>query len=141
MRNPLFRTRMTEMLGIRHPILCGGMGPGISDASYVAAVVNAGGVGFIVASGYPDADQFSEELRKCRQLTSGKRFGVNLYISGQPDAARRLQEQIRILADEDVFVSKPPGGAPRQSFRPFKSPVSKCCTKSQLFDTPGQPNA
>jgi len=54
MRSPLFKTRITEMLGIRHPILCGGMGPGVSDATYVAAVVNAGGMGFIVASAYPD---------------------------------------------------------------------------------------
>ena len=44
MRAPLFNTRITEMLGIRHPILCGGMGPGVSDARYVAAVVNAGGM-------------------------------------------------------------------------------------------------
>ena len=54
MRPALFRTRITEMLGIRHPILAGGMGPRVSDARYVAAVVNAGGMGFIVAAGFPD---------------------------------------------------------------------------------------
>jgi len=112
MRNQLFKTRITEMLGIRHPILCGGMGPGVSDATYVAAVVNAGGMGFIVASAYPDLEQFREELHKCRQLTSGKRFGVNLYISGQPNAASLLQEQVRILAEEDVLCVETSGGSP-----------------------------
>ncbi|MGH8484357.1 MAG: nitronate monooxygenase, partial [Pseudomonas sp.] len=81
MRSPLFNTRITQMLGIRHPILCGGMGPGVSDAAYVAAVVNAGGMGFIAAAGFSDQAEFREQLRKCRQLTSGKGFGVNLYIS------------------------------------------------------------
>src|SRR5581483_3573002 len=56
MRPPLFKTRITELLGIRHPILCGGMGPGVSDARYVAAVVNAGGMGFIMALGWSDPE-------------------------------------------------------------------------------------
>ncbi|WP_372028438.1 NAD(P)H-dependent flavin oxidoreductase [Pseudomonas kurunegalensis] len=112
MRSPLFKTRITEMLGIRHPILCGGMGPGVSDATYVAAVVNAGGMGFIVASAYPDPEQFREELRKCRQLAPGKRFGVNLYISGQPNAANRMREQVRILAEENVICVETSGGSP-----------------------------
>ena len=80
MRETLFRTRITELLGIRHPILCGGLGPGVSDAPYVAAVVNAGGMGFIMALGWPDPESFRAELRKCAALTGGKPFGVNLYI-------------------------------------------------------------
>ena len=39
MRSPMFKTRITEMLDIRHPILCGGMGPSVSEATYVAAVL------------------------------------------------------------------------------------------------------
>lgn len=112
MRSPLFKTRITEMLDIRHPILCGGMGPSVSDATYVAAVVNAGGMGFIVAAGFPDPEELREQLRKCRQLTSGKRFGVNLYISGQAKGANRLQEQVRILAEEDVLCVETSGASP-----------------------------
>lgn len=52
-RSQMFKTRITELLGISHPILCGGMGPGVSDADYVAAVVNVGGIGFIAAAGFP----------------------------------------------------------------------------------------
>lgn len=112
MRRQFFKTRITEMLGIRHPILCGGMGPGVSDARYVAAVVNAGGMGFIVAAGFPDPEEFRAQLRKCRELTSGKGFGVNLYISGQANAAERLQEQVRILAEEEVLCVETSGGSP-----------------------------
>ena len=114
MRRQLFKTRITEMLGIRHPILCGGMGPSVSDASYVAAVVNAGGMGFIVAAGFPDAEELRVQLRKCRELTSGKGFGVNLYISGQENAAERLHEQVRILAEEEVLCVETSGGSPER---------------------------
>ncbi|WP_218583515.1 nitronate monooxygenase [Pseudomonas sp. C1C7] len=112
MRSQLFKTRITEMLGIRHPILCGGMGPGVSDANYVAAVVNAGGMGFIVAAGFPDPHVFREQLRKCRELTSGKGFGVNLYISGQAEATERLQEHVKLLAEERVLCVETSGASP-----------------------------
>jgi NAD(P)H-dependent flavin oxidoreductase YrpB (nitropropane dioxygenase family) len=46
MTGQLFKTRLTEMLGIEHPILCGGM-MWLSDARLVAGVVNAGAMGFI----------------------------------------------------------------------------------------------
>ena len=44
-----FKTKITEMLGIEHPILCGGM-QWISRAEIVAEVGNAGGIGFIAPS-------------------------------------------------------------------------------------------
>ncbi|TLX70644.1 nitronate monooxygenase [Pseudomonas nicosulfuronedens] len=112
MREALFKTRITELLGIRHPILCGGMGPRVSDADYVAAVVNAGGMGFIVAAGFPDPDEFREQLRRCRQLTAGKGFGVNLYISRQAGGAERLQRQLEILTEEGVHCVETAGASP-----------------------------
>src|SRR5271167_4071417 len=90
-RDQLFKTKITELLGIAHPILCGGLGPGVSDARYVAAVVNAGGMGFIMALGWTDPDEFRVELRRCRELTAGKPFGVNLYISRQAGGAERAR--------------------------------------------------
>jgi nitronate monooxygenase len=70
-RPPLFRTRITDLFGIRHPILCGGF-IWLADAAYVAAVVNAGGMGFITALSFPDsAEDFRREIRKCRALTKG----------------------------------------------------------------------
>jgi NADH:quinone reductase (non-electrogenic) len=62
MRPASFRTRITELLGIRHPILAGGLGPKVSDARFVAAVVNAGGMGFIVGAGFPEPAEFRSQL-------------------------------------------------------------------------------
>jgi nitronate monooxygenase len=112
MRPALFRTRITEMLGIRHPILAGGLGPRVSDARYVAAVVNAGGMGFIVAAGFPDPGEFREQLRRCRELTQGKAFGVNLYISRQEGGVDRVRRQIDILVEEGVSCVETAGASP-----------------------------
>jgi NAD(P)H-dependent flavin oxidoreductase YrpB (nitropropane dioxygenase family) len=100
MRPATFHTRITELLGIRHPVLAGGMGPKVSDARFVAAVVNAGGMGFIVAAGFPEPAEFRAQLALCRELTEGKPFGVNLYISRQSGGVDRVRRQIDILATE-----------------------------------------
>jgi NAD(P)H-dependent flavin oxidoreductase YrpB (nitropropane dioxygenase family) len=112
MRPQLFSTRITELLGIRHPILCGGLGPGVSDARYVAAVVNAGGMGFVMALGWSDPEEFRSELRKCRELTLGKPFGVNLYISRQAGGMQRAEQQIRVLCEEGVACVETAGASP-----------------------------
>jgi NAD(P)H-dependent flavin oxidoreductase YrpB (nitropropane dioxygenase family) len=112
MREPLFNTRITGLLGIAHPILCGGLGPGVSDARYVAAVVNAGGMGFIMALGWSDPEEFRAELRLCRTLTCGKPFGVNLYISRQPGGLERAKQQIRVLSEEGVSCVETAGASP-----------------------------
>lgn len=112
MRDQIFKTRITELLGIRHPILCGGLGPGVSDGRYVAAVVNAGGMGFIVHTGYDDPDQFIDEMRICRELTGGKGFGVNLYISRVPGSAEKIIARIPELVDHGCTVVETAGQSP-----------------------------
>jgi NADH:quinone reductase (non-electrogenic) len=112
MRPAQFRTRITDLLGIRHPILAGGMGPKVSDATYVAAMVNAGGMGFIVAAGFPDADEFRAQLRRCGELTNGQPFGVNLYISRQAGGVDRVKRQIDILVEEGVSCVETAGASP-----------------------------
>ena len=113
MREALFRTRLTELLGIRHPILCGGMGPAVSDARYVAAVVNAGGMGFIVSTGWGnDTEGLRDQIRACRELTGGKPFGVNLYISRQSGGLERARAQVDILREERVACVETAGASP-----------------------------
>lgn len=112
MRPQAFRSRLTELLGIRHPILCGGLGPGVSDAKYVAACVNAGAMGFIVAAGFSDPAQFRSELRLCRQLTDGKPFGVNLYISRISGGIEKTARQLDILIEEGVTCVETAGASP-----------------------------
>jgi nitronate monooxygenase len=114
MREPIFKTRITDLLGIAHPILCGGLGPGVSDARYVAAVVNAGGMGFIMALGWTDPEEFREELRLCHSLTHGRPFGVNLYISRQAGGVERARRQIRVLCEERVACVETAGASPAE---------------------------
>lgn len=72
------KTRITQLLGIRYPILQGGM-RFASRAELAAAVGNAGGLGFISAHTQPTADALRTEIKRVREL-SDKPFGVNLTV-------------------------------------------------------------
>jgi NAD(P)H-dependent flavin oxidoreductase YrpB (nitropropane dioxygenase family) len=73
-----FKTRITEMLNIEHPIVQGGM-MNVGYASLASAVSNAGGLGIITALTQPTPKALSEEIERCRSMTD-KPFGVNLTI-------------------------------------------------------------
>jgi NAD(P)H-dependent flavin oxidoreductase YrpB (nitropropane dioxygenase family) len=72
------KTRFTELFGIEHPIVQGGM-QWVGRAELVAAVANAGGLGFITALTQPTPEKLTEEIARARSLTD-KPFGVNLTI-------------------------------------------------------------
>ena len=74
--------RLNEFLGIKYPIIQGGMA-NIALGEFAAAVSNAGGLGLIASGGF-DAERIREEIKKCRALTD-KPFGVNLMLMN-PDA-------------------------------------------------------
>ena len=71
-----FKTRVTEMLGVEHPIVQGGM-QNVGYAVLASAVSNAGGLGLITALTQPSPEALAAEIEKCRSLTD-KPFGVNL---------------------------------------------------------------
>jgi nitronate monooxygenase len=70
------KTRITEMLGIEHPIIQGGMHY-VGLAELAAAVSNAGGLGIITALTQPTPELLAKEIARCRKMTD-KPFGVNL---------------------------------------------------------------
>jgi NAD(P)H-dependent flavin oxidoreductase YrpB (nitropropane dioxygenase family) len=72
------RTRVTELLGIRYPIIQGGM-QWVGRAELASAVCNAGGLGILTALTQPSPDALRNEIGRCRALTD-KPFGVNLTI-------------------------------------------------------------
>ena len=72
----MFTTRITELFGVRYPVVQGGL-MWIANAQLTSAVANAGGMGFMTALSFPDADALRDEIRKCREVTD-KPFGVNL---------------------------------------------------------------
>ncbi|MFN4222890.1 MULTISPECIES: nitronate monooxygenase family protein [Novosphingobium] len=72
------RTRITEMLGIEHPIVQGGM-QGVGVAELASAVSNAGGLGILTALTQPSPDALRAEIERCRAMTD-KPFGVNMTV-------------------------------------------------------------
>lgn len=77
-RQPAMKTRVTEMLGIRYPIVQGGM-MWVGRAEMAAAVSNAGGLGIVTALTQPTPQALLEEIERCRSMTK-EPFGVNLTI-------------------------------------------------------------
>ncbi len=76
----LFSTRLTDLFGVRHPIILGGM-QWLSRAPIVAAAARSGIMSFMTPRSYETADAFREGLAECVDLADGAPFGVNFSIS------------------------------------------------------------
>jgi NAD(P)H-dependent flavin oxidoreductase YrpB (nitropropane dioxygenase family) len=79
------KTRLTELLGIEHPVMLAGMG-GVSYSALAAAVSNAGGYGCLGASTMSSA-QLAQEIAATRALTA-KPFGVDLLTATLSSSSR-----------------------------------------------------
>ena len=112
MREQVFSTRITELFEIRHPILCGGL-QWLADARYVAAVVNAGAMGFITCLSYAgDPERFRREIRLCAELTEGRPFGVSVSIGRRPDIVELLTPLLDVMFEEKVRFIETSGNHP-----------------------------
>ena len=76
----MLRTRLTEMYGVPHPIVVGGM-MWMSRADFVAACARAGVMSFMTAKSYASPEAFTAGLERCIELAEGHPFGVNFSIS------------------------------------------------------------
>jgi NADH:quinone reductase (non-electrogenic) len=114
----MIRTRMTEMLGIEHPIVQGGM-MWVGTAEMASAVSNAGGLGIITALTQPTPDALRREIERCRAMTD-KPFGVNLTIlpsiSPPPYAEYR-----KAIIEEGITIVETAGYKPQEHVDDFKS--------------------
>jgi enoyl-[acyl-carrier protein] reductase II len=91
------KTRITELLGIKYPIVLSGMS-WVSVPEMVAAVSNAGGLG-ILATGPLDPDQTRKSIQKIKELTK-KPFGVNatlLFPGAAQNAQVALEEKVPVI--------------------------------------------
>ncbi len=100
----MIHTPICDLLGIRYPILQGGMA-WIADAELAAAVSNAGGLGIISAMN-AGGDWVRQEIRKAKSLTN-KPFGVNIML-----ASPHAEEVAQIVVEERVAVVTTGAGNP-----------------------------
>ena len=106
-------TRITALLGIEHPILGGGL-MWLSDARYVAALVNAGCMGFITPRSFDSDEAFADALDHCRELTRGLPFGVNLTLSSRPEANTGVKRWMEMALARGVRIFETAGYAPTE---------------------------
>jgi NAD(P)H-dependent flavin oxidoreductase YrpB (nitropropane dioxygenase family) len=108
---PVFRTAITELFGIEHPILLGGMHH-VGQLELVAEVVNAGAMSFITPRSFDSLLEYRDDLRRCRDLTRGRPFGVNLATSRRPGWNEGLSAWIDIAIEEGVRHFESEGASP-----------------------------
>jgi len=108
----MFKTSICEILGIKYPILQGGMA-WVATAELAAAVSNAGGLGIIGAGNAPGS-YVRDEIRKVKELTD-KPFGVNVML-----LSPFVDEVIDIVCDEKVPVITTGAGNPGKYIARFK---------------------
>jgi NAD(P)H-dependent flavin oxidoreductase YrpB (nitropropane dioxygenase family) len=95
------KTKITELFGIRYPILCGAM-MWLAKPELCAAVSNAGGLGNLTAGNYGSGDELRQAIARTRQLTD-KPFCVNLTLLPSVRIAKDLhQDYFRVCCEEKV---------------------------------------
>lgn len=123
----MFKTRITELFGVEHPILQGGM-QRVSTAELVSAVANAGAMGFLTALTQPTPEALAQEIARTQAMTN-KPFGVNLTIlptlTPPPYA-----EYAQVIIDSGVKFVETAGRSPEPFMTAFKAAgirvVHKC---------------
>ena len=95
------KTAITEMFGVKYPIICGAM-MWLCKPKLCAAVSNAGGLGNLTAGNYPTEDEFRDAIRQTRKLTD-KPFMVNVTILPSVHiTAEHHKMYLRVCAEEKV---------------------------------------
>ncbi len=108
----MINSRICEMLGIKYPIVQGGMA-WVADASLAAAVSNAGGLG-LISSINAGTEAVRNEIRKCKTLTD-KPFGVNIMLQ-----APNAEEIANLVVEEGVKVITTGAGSPTKYMTMWK---------------------
>jgi len=111
------KTRITELLGIRYPIIQGGM-QWVGRAELASAVSNAGGLGIVTALTQPTPDDLRREIERTRTMTD-KPFGVNLTIlpAVKPPP---YAEYVQAIIDSGVKIVETAGNSPKDFIAALK---------------------
>ena len=121
------KTRITELLGVRYPVVQSGM-RWVSRAELAAAVSNAGGLGVLSAHTQPDAQALRREIQRTRALTALP-FGVNLTLLAA-NAGVDVDGFVRVVAEERIPVVETAGGSPAKYLDALKTAGVKVLHKA-----------
>lgn len=113
----MIKTRVTEMLGIRHPIIQGGM-QWVGTAEMASAVSNGGGLGILTALTQPSPEALSREIDRCREMTD-KPFGVNLTILPTIKPVP-YEDYARVIIESGIKIVETAGRNPEPFLPPYK---------------------
>jgi NAD(P)H-dependent flavin oxidoreductase YrpB (nitropropane dioxygenase family) len=113
----MIKTRFTELAGVDHPIVQGGM-QWVGRAELVAAVANAGALGFITALTQPTPEDLAREIARCRDMTD-KPFGVNLTILPAIKPPPYAEYRSAIIAS-GIKIVETAGNKPQEHVDEFK---------------------
>lgn len=123
------RTRVTELLGITHPIVQGGM-MWVGRAELASAVSNAGGLGILTGLTQPTPEALSAEITRCREMTD-RPFGVNLTILPSTNPPPYAEYRQAII-EAGVRIVETAGNRPHEHIEAFKANgirvIHKCTT-------------
>lgn len=112
------KTAITELFGIEHPIIQGGMHY-VGFAELAAAVANAGGLGIITALTQKTPELLAKEIARCRDMT-GRPFGVNLTFL-PAFTAPPYPEYIRAIVESGVRIVETAGRNPEAYMAALKA--------------------
>jgi len=112
------RTRITEMLGIEHPIVQGGM-QWVGLAELASAVSNAGGLGILTGLTQPTPEALQKEIARCREMTD-KPFAVNLTILPTIKPVP-YEAYAQAIVDSGIKIVETAGRNPEPFLPPFKA--------------------
>lgn len=113
----MIKTAFTELVGIEHPIVQGGM-MWVGRAELAAAVSNAGGLGIITGLTQPTPEDLKKEIARTRQLTN-KPFGVNLTLLPTIKPVP-YDEYAKAIIESGVKIVETAGRSPEQFLPAFK---------------------
>lgn len=105
------KTRLTELLGIRYPIIQGGM-QWVARSPLVAAVSNAGGLGVLTALTQPSPEDLRKEIQKTQALTRAP-FAVNLTFLPSLNKPP-YDELIDVIIESGIRIVETAGNNPKE---------------------------
>lgn len=123
----MISTRFTEAFGVEHPIVCGGM-TAVGTADLIAAVAEAGALGFLTALTQPTPDDLAKEIDRCREMTD-RPFGVNLTILPTLNPVP-YDEYRDAIIDSGVRIVETAGSNPAEHMEAFRAAGVKVVHKA-----------